>query len=50
MLKRFLRDDSGTTAIEYVLIASLVSIAIIGGASLLGVSINDTLNFVTGLL
>ena len=34
MIKRFLRDERGSTAIEYTLIASLISIAIISGVSL----------------
>ncbi len=29
---RFLKDESGATAIEYGLIAALISVAIIGGA------------------
>ena len=33
---RFLKDESGATAIEYGLIAALISVAIIGGASSLG--------------
>jgi pilus assembly protein Flp/PilA len=33
---RFLKDESGATAIEYGLIAALISVAIIGGASALG--------------
>ncbi|MBZ9656705.1 Flp family type IVb pilin [Phyllobacterium lublinensis] len=40
-LIRFLRDDAGATAIEYTLIASLVSVGIIVGAGILGVSVND---------
>ncbi len=39
---RFIRDKSGATAIEYGLIAALIGVAIIGGATLLGQSI-DTL-------
>lgn len=35
-LKRFLRDESGATAIEYGLIASLLSILVVGGSSLAG--------------
>lgn len=31
MLKRFLRDKSGATAIEYALIGTIISIAIISG-------------------
>ena len=34
MMKLFLRDRRGTTAIEYTLIASLISMAIIGGMNL----------------
>lgn len=36
----FLRDESGATAIEYGLIATLVGAAIIGGAELLGDSVS----------
>jgi pilus assembly protein Flp/PilA len=31
VLKRFLQDEAGATAIEYGLIASLIAVAIIGG-------------------
>ena len=34
MLKRFFDDQSGATAIEYAMIAGLISLAIIGGVSL----------------
>lgn len=33
MLKRFLQDESGATAIEYGLIGSLIAVAVIGGFS-----------------
>lgn len=36
MFKRFIKDESGATAIEYGLIAGLVSVAIIGALQLLG--------------
>ncbi|MEB0014399.1 Flp family type IVb pilin [Glaciimonas sp. Cout2] len=35
-LIRFLRDEDGVTAIEYGLIAGLVAIAIIAGATAIG--------------
>ena len=35
-LKTFARDEEGATAIEYGLIAALVAVAIIGGATALG--------------
>ena len=41
-IRRFLRDDSGATAIEYGLIAALVSVAIIAVLGFLGQSLNDT--------
>ena len=33
---RFMKDESGATAIEYGLIAALISVALITGASALG--------------
>jgi pilus assembly protein Flp/PilA len=36
VLTRFLKDESGVTAIEYGLIAALISIVIIGAAGLVG--------------
>ncbi len=38
---RFLKDESGATAIEYGLIAALISVAIIGGASTVGTKLNQ---------
>lgn len=42
LFARFLKDESGATAIEYGLIAALISVALIGGATALGGSIGDT--------
>jgi len=42
IFKRFLKNESGATAIEYGLIASLIGVAIIAGASALGTSLNAT--------
>jgi pilus assembly protein Flp/PilA len=36
MLKKFVKDESGATAIEYGLIAALIAIAIIAGARVIG--------------
>ena len=41
MFARFLKDESGATAIEYGLIAALIAVAIIAGASALGTELND---------
>lgn len=37
---RFVKDESGATAIEYGLIAALISVALITGATALGDSLN----------
>lgn len=42
MFARFIKDESGATAIEYGLIASLVAVAIIAGAGSLGTKLNTT--------
>lgn len=42
LVSRFVKDESGATAIEYGLIASLIGVAIIAGASALGTSLNST--------
>lgn len=36
LLKKFKNDESGATAIEYGLIAALISVGIIAGASAIG--------------
>jgi pilus assembly protein Flp/PilA len=41
-LTRFLRDEEGATAIEYGLIAALVSVVIIGALTLLGGNLEAT--------
>lgn len=41
-IQKFLKDESGATAIEYGLIAALVSVAIIGMLGLLGDNLSDT--------
>ena len=43
---RFLKDESGATAIEYGLIASLIAIAIIGGATALGSQMSNSFNYI----
>ena len=48
LFSRFAKNESGATAIEYGLIAVLVGVAIIAGASALGTSLNGTFNDVSG--
>jgi pilus assembly protein Flp/PilA len=42
LFARFAKDDSGVTAIEYGLIATLIGVAIIVGATALGGALNTT--------
>lgn len=44
LFSRFLKDESGATAIEYGLIAALISVALITGATALGNNIGNTFN------
>jgi pilus assembly protein Flp/PilA len=44
----FLKDESGATAIEYGLIAALISVGIIAGASSLGTNINAVFTKIAG--
>jgi pilus assembly protein Flp/PilA len=50
VMKKFLSNKSGATAIEYGLIAALIAVAIIGGVTQLGKDVNTTFEDVsTGL-
>jgi pilus assembly protein Flp/PilA len=40
MLIRYWQDETGATAIEYGLIASLIAVAIIAGATVLSANLN----------
>jgi pilus assembly protein Flp/PilA len=50
MFRRFVKDDSGATAIEYGLIAALVSVAIIVALGTLGTELGNTFNAVADQL
>lgn len=53
MLKKFsqfLNDESGATAIEYGLIASLIAVVIIGAVTTVGTSLSGTFTTVAGSL
>ena len=49
-LIRFFKDEEGVTAIEYGLIASLVAVAIIVGATALGTNLDAMFSYIAGLL
>lgn len=44
LFARFVKDESGATAIEYGLIAGLIAVAIIVGAGALGTALNTKFN------
>ena len=50
LVTRFIKDESGATAIEYGLIAALISVALIAGASALGNGINNKFTDVSDAL
>jgi pilus assembly protein Flp/PilA len=50
LFARFAKDESGATAIEYGLIAALISIAIIGAARLLGTQLAATFETIRAAL
>jgi pilus assembly protein Flp/PilA len=49
-IKKFVANESGATAIEYALIASLIAVAIIGTVTALGSKITGVFNEVANNL
>jgi pilus assembly protein Flp/PilA len=49
-IQKFIRDDSGATAIEYGLIAGLVSVVIIVAVTAVGTKLSKTFNSVGNAL
>ena len=47
IISRFIRDESGATAIEYGLIAALIAVVIIGGVSAVGTGLSSTFSTVS---
>jgi pilus assembly protein Flp/PilA len=48
LFARFVRDESGATAIEYGLIAALIAVVIIGAVQLVGTNLSTTFTTVSG--
>jgi pilus assembly protein Flp/PilA len=46
----FLRDEEGAAAIEYGLLAGLISVMVIGGATLAGTSVQTIFSSIAGAL
>ncbi len=49
-IQKFFSDESGATAIEYGLIAALISVAIITAVTAVGTHLNSTFNSVATAL
>jgi pilus assembly protein Flp/PilA len=47
LFARFVRDESGATAIEYGLIAALIAVVIIGAVQLVGTNLSTTFGSVS---
>ena len=50
LIARFANDESGATAIEYGLIATLIGVAIIAAATALGSKLNGTFQYIADQL
>lgn len=50
LLARFVKDESGATAIEYALIAAGISVVIIGAVQTLGSTLNGVFTSINGSL
>ena len=50
LVKSFVADESGATAIEYGLIAALIAVAIIGGATALGEKVSENFNDIAAVM
>ena len=49
-IKNFFKDESGASAVEYGLLVTLIAVAIIVGAGLLGTNLNTLFNTTAGKL
>jgi pilus assembly protein Flp/PilA len=49
-VNRFIRDEEGVTAIEYGLLAALIAVMIIAGATVIGQQLDLTFGFIGGEL
>jgi pilus assembly protein Flp/PilA len=50
LVSRFISDESGATAIEYGLLASLIAVVIIAAVKLVGTNLSTTFNNVANNL
>ncbi|SIT50171.1 Flp pilus assembly protein, pilin Flp [Paraburkholderia piptadeniae] len=46
LIRAFARDEDGVTAIEYGLLAALIAVMVIGGATVAGTSLNSIFTYI----
>jgi pilus assembly protein Flp/PilA len=49
-MSRFFKNNSGATAIEYALIAGLITVGVITALTSIGTTLNGTFNSITSVL
>ena len=49
-LLKFIKDEDGVTAVEYAVMAALIALVVIAGATILGTSTNDTFEAVANAI
>lgn len=50
MIKNFMQEEEGVTAIEYGLIAALIAVVIIGSVTIVGTQLNITFSKIANAL
>ena len=48
MIKRFVREEEGANLVEYALLVTFIAIVVVGGASLLGASLDAWFTALSG--
>ena len=49
-LLKFIKDEDGVTSVEYAVMAALIALVVIAGATLLGTQTNTTFTTVAGAI
>lgn len=50
MLKRFVKDTAGASAVEYGLIVAVLSLAMVGGFGMFSNSLSNMFNYQAGII
>jgi len=49
-LRKFLRDETGASAVEYGLLVALIAAVIVGAVTLLGGNLQATFNYIASIV